>query len=115
MSAVDLNGLLASIMGCDNALQEMRRREVEAIDMRIEAEANLSAAQAAFDAAVLKARGLPVTPPQPAAQDAPPAAVAEKKIPMGGLPSTSPALRYDRLPGAVDDADDAREDNVEAT
>lgn len=116
--SVDLNGLLANIMKCDATVEEALAFAMRAADDLATARGNLAEAQMAFDSAVREARGsMPATGSLQVVQEtAPtPAPVPERKIPMGGLPPTSPALAYDRLAGAIDDADDARPDNVEAT
>lgn len=117
--AVDLNALLETIMECDERLKAAQEIENAAIRERGLARAALEAAQKAFDETVAAARAwkLPVEsaaetpelePAEPDANDP-----NNRKIPVGGLPATSPALKYDYLPGVVNEADDAREDNVE--
>jgi hypothetical protein len=118
---VDLNTLLANILVADESLKEATAFAKEAEADRLAAVATLTAAQSAFDAAVRAARGIVAAPEPPAPVEPPQAAPAPagpqpdmsyltKKIPMGPLPSTSPALHT--LPGAIDEDDDNRPDAV---
>lgn len=127
MTVVDLNGFLAAIVDCDAKLRDAKQMaDLANIDLEV-ALKNLVDAQRAFDDAVFSARGVravspiaalpdPAPAPRPAVDAAPNGATKpdvtylNKKIPMGPLPPTSPALHM--LAGALDDTDDDREDQV---